>query len=97
MNIGKIGIFSLLLCFSYSVDDLSLYYLSDNNLSNFIYLDLESHNRTVYLLDKYYPNRSIDIDFLGFKIDGSMMYPMSNSIPKKIFLNPSYSKEFQKS
>ena len=86
MNINRLVIFCLL-SFLFPVDDLDINYLSDDLFSNSIYLDLESHNKTGYLFDKYQPYRMNDFEYLNFKIDGSMMYPILNSIPKQIFLN----------
>ncbi len=86
MNINRLVIFCSL-SFLFSVDNLDINYLSDDLFSNSIYLDLESHNKTGYLFDKYHPYRMNDSEYLNFKIDGSMMYPILNSIPKQIFLN----------
>ena len=54
-----------------------------------IYLNLESRGTTVFLIDQNYPNVTSDINYLNFKIDGSMMYPLYNSIPKEVFLSSS--------
>ena len=85
LNINRLVIFCSL-SFLFSVDDLDINYLSDDLFSNSIYLDLESHNKTGYLFDKYHPYRMNDFEYLNFKIDGSMMYPILNSIPKQIDL-----------
>ncbi len=52
-------------------------------------LSLESHRKTIFLLNQNFPNITDDIEYLNFKIDGSMNYPLYNSIPKKVFINSS--------
>ena len=84
--INRLTIF-FLLSFLLPNDNLNIDYLSDDLLSNSIYLDLESHNKTGYLFDKYNPDIMGDFEYMNFKIDGSMMYPILNSFPKQIFFN----------
>ena len=84
--INRLTIF-FLLSFLLPNDNLNIDYLSDDLLSNSIYLDLESHNKTGYLFNKYNPDIMGDFEYMNFKIDGSMMYPILNSLPKQIFFN----------
>ena len=72
--------FSLL----YSYNSVA-YNFSNNDLANdSINFDLESHNKTVYYFDFYNPFLPVDVEYMNFKLDGSMMYPLANTIPKKI-------------
>jgi len=52
-------------------------------------LSLESHRKTIFLLNQNFPNITHDVEYLNFKIDGSMNYPLYNSIPKQVFINSS--------
>ena len=62
-----------------------IYSFSNYDLTNdFINIDLESHNKTVYYFDFYNPFLPVDVEYMNFKLDGSMMYPLANTIPKKI-------------
>ena len=84
-----INIFAIFFLFSLvlSSDILDIDYLSDDSFSDFIYLDLESHNKTGYLFDRNNPDIMRDFEYMNFKIDGSMMYPILTGIPKQIFFN----------
>ena len=78
-----------LFSFLFSSDILDINHLSDDLFSDFIYIDLESHNKTGYLFDKNNPDIMREFEYMNFKIDGSMMYPIISSIPKQIFFNKS--------
>ena len=73
--------------FCYAQSDIPINHL-DNDY-NFIPINLESHRKTVFLLDQNFPNVTHDVEYLNFKIDGSMNYPIYNSMPKRIFLTSS--------
>ena len=76
--------FLIYFSFLYSFNSIA-YNFSNNDLANdLINIDLESHNKTVYYFDFYNPYLPIDIEYMNFKLDGSLMYPLANAIPKKI-------------
>ena len=83
-NIKKIYVF-FLLGFIYPQGQIEITHLTYPDY-NSIYLNLESHSQTIYLINILHPNVTNDIDYLGFYIDGSMMYPLYNSIPHNKFI-----------
>ena len=87
MIIKKVAIFLLSSSFLLSINNLNFDYISSFSNSDYILLDLESHNRTSYLFNINHPYLIKDFEYMNFKIDGSMMYPLSNIIPQKIFFN----------
>ena len=54
----------------------------DKPTLDYIYLSLESHNRTTYLLDYSNPNLTADLKFNDFIIDGSMSLPIFSLLPQ---------------
>ncbi len=87
MKKNNILIISFLLTILFSNDTVQVNYIDDDIFDQGIYIDLESHNKTGYLFSKHHPYLMDDIEYFNFKIDGSMMYPLINSIPKQSFLN----------
>ena len=83
-SIKKIYVF-FLLGFIYPQGQIEITHLTYPDY-NSIYLNLESHSQTIYLINILHPNVTNDIDYLGFYIDGSMMYPLYNSIPHNKFI-----------
>tara|TARA_Y100001970_G_scaffold267854_1_gene358339 strand:- start:13312 stop:14907 length:1596 start_codon:yes stop_codon:yes gene_type:complete len=83
-----IYIVALLFSFSYPQSEIDINHLQLLDYDS-IHLNLESRRATVFLIDKFYPNITNDINYLNFKIDGSMMYPLYNSIPREVFLSSS--------
>jgi len=77
--------FIIFLSFCYSNSDIPINHLEAEDYS--IPLSLESHRKTIFLLNQDFPNITNDIEYLNFKIDGSMKYPLYNSIPKQVFIN----------
>ncbi|MBI72037.1 MAG: hypothetical protein CMG61_01025 [Candidatus Marinimicrobia bacterium] len=76
--------FLIYLSFLYSYNGIT-YNFSNNYITNdYINVDLESHNKTIYYFDFYNPFLPVDVECMNFKLDGSMMYPLANTIPKKI-------------
>ena len=74
--------FFLFSTFIFSYETIDSNHLRDTYY-NSIYLNLESHKRTIYLLDYYNPNITEDITYLGFHFDGSMSFPLYVNIPYK--------------
>ena len=74
--------------FCYSQTNIPINHLDAHTYTS-IPISLESHRKTIFLLDQNFPNVTHDIEYLNFKIDGSMNYPLYNSIPKRIFLSSS--------
>ena len=79
--------FIIFLSFCYSDSSIPINHLETEDYS--IPLSLESHRKTIFLLNQSFPNVTNDIEYLNFKIDGSMNYPLYNSIPKKVFISSS--------
>ena len=73
---------SSFLAFSYSNEIVDIYNFEDNKFNNIIF-NLESHNRTAYILNPINTNIFEDIKSYGFKINGTYKYPIYNIIPRK--------------
>ena len=64
--------FLIYFSFLYSFNSIA-YNFSNNDLANdLINIDLESHNKTVYYFDFYNPYLPIDMEYMNFKLDGSL-------------------------
>ena len=87
MTIRKLAILLLSSSILLSINNLNFDYISSLSNSDYILVDLESHNKTSYLFDKNHPYLMSDFEYMNFKIDGSMMYPLSNIIPQRILFN----------
>ena len=86
MIIKRILVISSFLAFSYSNEIVDIYNFEDNKFNNIIF-NLESHNRTAYILNPINTNIFEDIESYGFKINGTYKYPIYNIIPRKVYFD----------